>query len=61
MPCPVRFRESLEQFNIPREIVEQINNGVICVHAVHYVVGNQFSCACSNFNKTKYEQDVRKD
>ena len=147
MPCPEKFRESLEQFNIPQDIVEKINNGfedllssspkkkkaeffkratdiliencdadivhamyesnacckggarekaskafakkysdlayyeriqhidevpymgkavfedngVICVHAVHYVVGNQFSCACSNFNKSKYEQDVRKD
>ena len=27
MPCPETFRESLEQFNIPQEIVEQINNG----------------------------------
>lgn len=36
-------------------------DNVICVHAVHYVVSDKFSCACTNFNKSGYSEKVLKD
>ena len=27
MPCPEKFRETLVQYNIPQEIITQINQG----------------------------------
>lgn len=147
MPCPEKFRETLVQYNIPQEIITQINqgfedlvssspkkkkalyfkratdilcencdmdavhslyehnacckhgvrekaskqfaakyallslkeriehieevpymgnaileeDGVICVNAVHYKVGEEFACACSNYNKSGFQENVRRD
>ena len=36
-------------------------DGVICVHAVHYKVGEEFACACSNYNKSRFQENVRRD
>lgn len=37
------------------------DNGVIRVNAVNYLVGQQFACACSNYNKSGFQEKVRKD
>lgn len=36
-------------------------DSVICVQAVSYVVGERFACACSNFNKSGFQEPVQKD
>ncbi|MDD5901371.1 MAG: hypothetical protein PUC73_10825 [Lachnospiraceae bacterium] len=36
-------------------------DGVIRVNAVYYKVGEQFACACSNYNKSGFQENVRKD
>ncbi|MDD6799958.1 MAG: hypothetical protein PUE85_06050 [Firmicutes bacterium] len=37
------------------------DDGVICANAVHYKVGEEFACACSNYNKSGFKENVRRD
>lgn len=37
------------------------SDNVICVHAVQYIVSGKYACACSNFNKSGYGENVLKD
>lgn len=37
------------------------DDGIICVNAVYYKVGEEFACACSNYNKLGFQENVRRD
>lgn len=37
------------------------DDGVISVNAVYYKVGEEFACACSNYNKSGFQESVRSD
>lgn len=37
------------------------SENVILVHAVNYLVADKYSCACSNFNKSGFEENVLKE
>ncbi|MGN1473320.1 MAG: hypothetical protein ACI4WZ_04545 [Eubacteriales bacterium] len=56
---PERIRHLDEVPYMGTAVLEKDN--VIRVHAVNYIVSGKYACACSNFNKADYRDNVLKD